>query len=89
MKLPTVEDQLADVAAMKEWKRSWMLPSTRRSQMIMQHDSYYRDQLIEDTGYSIYMHVKSPLQFLSIQIALPSNACLSSSFTLHNGASQK
>jgi hypothetical protein len=61
IQLPPVEDQIADVAAMKEWKRSWMLPSTRRSQMIMQHDSYYRDQLISDAGYSIYMRVRSPL----------------------------
>ncbi len=58
--LPSVEDQEADVAATKEWKRSWMLPSTRRSQMMMTHESYYRDQLVKDAGYSVYMHV-SPM----------------------------
>eukprot|EP00884_Botryococcus_braunii_P014868 jgi/Botrbrau1/23382/Bobra.0051s0032.3 len=79
--LPTVEDQLGDVAAMKEWKRSWMLPSTRRSQMIMQHDSYYRDQLIRDTGYSIYMHGLT-LRKILLEFLYPPESCIWKRFFL-------
>jgi hypothetical protein len=38
------------VAALKAWKRSWMLPTPDRASRVLLHMTHYHDQLLKDMG---------------------------------------
>lgn len=51
IELPSREEQELDVAATKEWKRSWMPFSTKRAAALQLHQVHYQDQLLKDAGF--------------------------------------
>eukprot|EP00884_Botryococcus_braunii_P012676 jgi/Botrbrau1/21409/Bobra.0216s0028.1 len=60
MALPSREDQLRDVEALKQWKRRTYLPSPKRGSTLSLHDIYYHDQLLRDMGYPHHVYVRRP-----------------------------
>ncbi len=59
MALPRVDEQEADVVALKQYKRSWMPASKKRASTVALHDIYYHDQLVEDMGFNSHTYVRS------------------------------
>eukprot|EP00884_Botryococcus_braunii_P011241 jgi/Botrbrau1/20117/Bobra.0173s0020.1 len=84
MKLPSVEEQEVDVEALKEYKRSWMLPSKKRSSFIGLHGLYYHDQILRDLGYPTYIHGWNLLAELFTPVTTPKY-----SHIFHNSAQGK
>ena len=48
--LPTADEMLNEIEAMKKWKRSWMHFSSMRSSRIFLHAQHYHDELLTDFG---------------------------------------
>lgn len=49
-RLPEREEMRRNIEEMKQWKRSWMLPSPGRGAMIGPHQLHYHDELLRDFG---------------------------------------
>ncbi len=50
VRLPGRDEMVREIDDMKQWKRSWMLPSPGRGGMIGPHQLHYHDELLRDFG---------------------------------------
>lgn len=47
---PSAEEMMADIEAMKRWKRSWMPKTRSRASIVLTHQVHYFDRLMKDMG---------------------------------------
>jgi hypothetical protein len=48
--MPGSDGMAADIAALKQWKQSWMPEGPARSATLLLHMAHYHDELIRDMG---------------------------------------